>query len=134
MSLDDRNKELEEKLQANPIDSQIATLVMADRRRKDQIRLLAFSILLDVLLTFGFGYMTLRTNHLASLAESNKSALIARCESTNDARAKNEKLWDYLINQGKDQPRTPEQQKFFNDFVTLKTETFAPTDCSKIVL
>lgn len=125
MSLDDRNAELEEKLVKNPIDEQVATLVRADKRRKFQIAALA-------VLTIGLILLSIRTTQIAGQAESNRAAIVARCVATNEARAKNEKLWDYLIEQGKNQPRTPEQQMFFDNFVKLKTDTFAPTDCSKI--
>lgn len=126
MSLDERNAQLEHKLEENPIDRQIAVLVKADKRRKLQIIVLA-------MLTIGLVFVSVRTSQIASQAESNRAALMARCNSTNEARAKNKQLWDYLIEQGKDQPRTPEAQKFFDKFVALKDQTFAPTDCSQAV-
>ncbi len=130
MSLDDRNQELEKALETNPIDIQIAALVRADNRRKGQIIVLAISIVLDILLTIGFGYLAIQSSTTASRAESNETALNARCVSTNEARAKNAKLWDYLVDQSQNQPRTLEQQKFRDDFITLKNETFAPTVCN----
>lgn len=132
MSLDDRNAELDHKLEQNPIDEQIAALFKADRRRKSQIVLLTVSIMLDVFLTFAFGYVSIRTAQLARQAESNEAAIVARCETTNESRARNEKLWDYLVDQSKNQQRTPEQQKFFDNFTILKDQTFAPSDCSKL--
>lgn len=125
MSLDKRNEELEKRLEHNPVDEQIAALVRADKRRKFQITALA-------LLTVGLIFLSVRTTQIAGQAESNRAAIVARCVATNEARAKNEKLWDYLIDQGKNQPRTKEQQMFFDNFVKLKDDTFAPTDCSKV--
>lgn len=126
MSLDTRNAVLDEKLEHNPIDDQIQALVRADRQRKWQLLFLALII---VALAYGW-----RQNHrLALQAESNTNAIMARCESTNEARVKNARLWNYLIEQSQNVPRTPEQQKFRDDFIALKNDTFAPTDCSKIV-
>ncbi len=131
-SLDVRNAELEKKLEKNPIDEQIATIAKDVHRGKRNQVILALSILLDLLLTVGFGYLAIQSSATASRAESNETALIARCEETNKARVKNAALWNYLIDQSEPAPRTPEQQKFRDDFITLKNETFAPTDCSKL--
>ncbi len=123
-TLDDRNAQLDEKLEHNPIDEQIAVLFKADRRRRIQVALLA-------VLTFGMVFITVRTSQIASQAESNEAAIIARCESTNDSRKKATKLWDFIIDQSKDVPRDAKKQKVFDDFVALKEETYKPTDCSK---
>jgi len=131
MSLDTRNEELDKALESNPIDEQILALARSDKSRKRQIRWLAVSLMLDVLLTIGFGFNAIRANNAANKAETIESAIVARCEATNEARAKNEKLWDYLVEQSEKQPRTPEQQKFRDEFITLKNETFAPSDCNK---
>lgn len=125
MSLDDRNAELEQKLENNPVDEQIAALVRADRQRKWQVIVLALII---AALVYGW----YQNHQLAVQAESNTAAIMARCEATNEARAKNARLWDYLIDQSKNQPRDAERQKFFDDFVALKTDTFAPTDCTVV--
>lgn len=129
MSLDDRNAVLEEKLENNPIDETIDILVRQAKRNKNNIRWLALSIVLDILLTIVITFITIRTQQLQKQSETNKNAIVARCENTNEARARSARLWDYLIDQSKDQPRTPDQEKFRNDFIKLKNETFAPSDC-----
>lgn len=133
MSLDTRNEELDRKLEQNPIDEQIAALARSDKSRRRQIRWLAVSLALDVLLTIGFGYTTLRANNAASKAETIENAIVARCESTNDARAKNEKLWDHILDLTKDTPRTPQQEVDRKEFIQVKEETFAPSDCTMAV-
>lgn len=125
-TLDDRNAQLDEKLEHNPIDQQIQALFRADRRRRIQLIFLAA-------LSFGLVFVTIRTSQIAGQAESNEAALAARCDITNQARAKNERLWDFIIDQSKNVPRDAEKQKTFDEFVALKNETFAPTDCTQPV-
>lgn len=135
MSLDDRNAVLEQKLEHNPIDESIASLVAADQRRRRHVRILAISLALDVLLTIGFGYITARTHSLAAQAESNHQSLVRNCETGNEARTKNKQLWTYILslppsNDG--QASTPEQQRRVDDFKKFLDETFALRDCNNI--
>jgi hypothetical protein len=129
MSLDDRNAELERKLEANPIDDQIAALFRADGRRKFEVRILAVSLLLDVFLTIGFGYVTIQTRELAAQAESNKVALVRNCETANDSRRNNLILWDYLLALPTPPGSTLEQQKTRDGFKAFVEKTFAPRNC-----
>lgn len=129
MSLDERNAELEKKLEVNPIDEQIATLTAADSRRRGQVRLLAISLVLDLLLTIGFGFVTVRTNRLANQAENNRDSILRNCITANESRANNKKLWDYLFVQTASNPRTPQQAEAIAEFRDFVNETFAPRDC-----
>lgn len=122
MNLDDRNKELEAKLEHNPVDEQIAILVRADRRRKWQ--LIALTIL-----AIGLVIISARTFQLARLAQSNRQAVIASCEVSNEARANNRQLWDHLFSLSPQEPQTPEQMKRIDDFKQFVKMTFAPRDC-----
>lgn len=133
MSLDTRNAELEEKLEVNPIDEQIAALARSDASRKRQVRWLAVSLALDVLLTIGFGYATLRANNAASKAETTQHSIVRNCETTNESRAKNREIWDYIVQISERPNLTPEQQKTRDDFIMKLNDTFAPRDCSKVV-
>lgn len=131
MSLDDRNAKLEEKLEHNPIDEQIAALIKADARRKRQIFLIILSLVFDLILSLflAFGW---HTNHnLAIRAETNRDAIIRGCEISNDSRAKNKQLWAYILQlpSSDGQPRTPEQQKRVDDFKMFVDDTFAPRNC-----
>lgn len=122
MSLDDRNAELEHKLEENPIDNQIEVLVRADRRRK--WHLVALSIV-----TIGMIIVSFKTFQLVKLAQSNKDAVIASCETSNEARRNNTVLWDFILKQPPQKPLTKEQQTVRNNFIDLKNKTFAPRDC-----
>ncbi len=130
MSLDERNAELERALELNPIDEQIQALARSDHSRKRQIRWLAISIMLDVLLTIGFGYTTLRANNAANKAETNTSAIVRSCETSNEARANNKQLWYYILNLPRTNTPTADQQKQTTDFKTFVDKTFAPRDCN----
>lgn len=129
MSLDDRNAELDKALEENPIDEQIAALARSDRSRHRQIRWLAFSLALDVLLTIGFGYTTLRANDAASKAETTQVAILRNCETANESRKNNAVLWDFVLAQPPREPLDAKQQKIRDDFVELKNKTFAQRDC-----
>lgn len=129
MSLDSRNEELDKKLEENPIDDIVHALVRADDNRKNQVRWLAVSLLLDVLLTIAFGWVTIQTHNLAVEAESNKTALIRNCETANEARKNQRALWGFILSVPPQEPRTPEQQKRVDSFSQFVDTTFAPRDC-----
>lgn len=133
MSLDQRNAELEKKLEANPIDEQIAVLVMQAKRNKNNIRLLAISLFVQLFLTCALGYLGFITFRIAREAESNRNAIVSRCEATNEGRARNKELWDYLLGVPPTEPRTPQEQAALDGFAQKVDQTFAPSDCSKIV-
>lgn len=132
MSLDTRNAELEEKLEHNPIDENIQTLIRADKRRKAQVTLLAISIFIELLLSVALAYGWSQNHKLAIQAESNHMAILRNCETSNEARANNKQLWDYLLTQTPSQPPTAEQEKRIADFEAFVNKTFAPRDCSSL--
>ena len=61
-------------------------------RGKKFMWVLAFSFLIDILLTTGFFYNTIQ-NH-----EETQRAAVATCVSGNKARDDNRHLWDYVLN------------------------------------
>ncbi len=130
MSLDDRNQALNDELERNPIDVQVEALAQADKRQRRQVLILAFTVAFDVLLTIGFGFITLRTHELANLAETNKTALIRNCETANDSRKNQRELWAYVIKLTPIQPRTDEQTARANDLQAFVNKTFAERNCS----
>lgn len=132
MNLDDRNDKLNKRLQANPIDSTIATLIKADQRHRRHIILLTISLIFDLLLSIFLAFGWHANHNLAIRAESNHDAIIRSCETSNESRAKNKELWTYILslppsNDG--QASTPEQQKRLNDFKVFLDDTFAPRNC-----
>lgn len=129
MSLDDRNAELNEKLEQNPIDSQIAALIKADARRKSQVRLLFICFGLLIALSVVLGYVSWKTNQIARVAQSNRAAVIANCEVANQSRDDQRQLWSYVISLTPERPRTDEQQERTDDFEAYVNKTFAHRDC-----
>lgn len=122
MSLDERNAELEKQLEINPIDEQIHALVRASRYQK------WYSVALSIIV-IGLVIVAYRTFQLARVAQSNKDAVIASCETSNAARKNNTVLWDFLLEQQPQRPQTEQQIKLRKDFIDLKNKTFAPRDC-----
>lgn len=135
MSLDERNRDLNQKIHDSDINEAVDVLIKDAKKRNQQITILAFTIILDVILTFGLAYLSFQTQEIASQAENNKQALVRNCETTNAARANNKELWDYLLSipaDPEDTPRTIEQQEQLDKFKDFVDKTFAPRDCSKI--
>lgn len=129
MSLAERDDELDKKLEGNPIDSSIATLTRDARRARRNVRLLAASITLDFVLTIALTVLSFQTNHLATLAQTNKQAVIQNCETANDSRTAQRQLWGYVLSLTPQQPRTAEQQARVDEFAKFVDQTFKPRDC-----
>lgn len=131
-TLDNRNKELDKKLGNIDLNKAVSTLINDAKRSKRRVRLLAISLLFDLLLTLGLGVVSVKTHNAAVQAETNKAALLRSCQTTNEARANNAVLWDYLLALQPEKPLTPNEIKFRTEFTALKVKTFAPRDCSTI--
>lgn len=129
MSLDSRSDELDKKLENNDIDKSVATLIKGAHRQRRAIRLLAVSIVLDFILTIGLTVVSVKTNEVARLAQSNKEAVIANCETANESRANQLKLWQYVFDIPPTVPRTPEQDKRVGEFKVFIDKTFAQRNC-----
>lgn len=133
MSLDERNEELNRKINDTDLPNAVATLVVDARKRKKQLRLLAISIFLDLLLTVGLGFVSVQTHEIAVKAESNQQSLMRSCEATNEARANNKVLWDHVFELTTSQTRTPDEQAEMDNFKGFVQKTFAPRDCSALM-
>lgn len=129
MSLDDRNAELEKKLEISPVEKNIEVLVRDAAKRKRQVRLLAASLVFDLLLTVGLATISLKTNETAHLAQSNRDAVLANCETSNDSRKNNRALWDFAFALTPTQPPTEEQKAQTALFKEFVAKTFAERDC-----
>lgn len=129
MSLDSRNEELEKKLHETDLPQAVEVLVKDAKRRTRQLRWIAISLALDLILTIGLTIFGLKTNEVAKLAQSNKEATIQGCEIANDARDKQRVLWGYVLALTPQQPRTPEQEDRVNEFRGFVDNTFAHRDC-----
>lgn len=137
-SLDQRSKELDQKLQENPIDQSIAVLIEGAKKQRRQIIILSVSLVLDVLLTLGLGLLFNQTHQNTMATQNNSATIVANCEVGNEFRRTEAALWEHVLSL---QPvmtnLTPEQQvrrdKTVSDFKNYLATTFAPRDCSNII-
>lgn len=130
MSLDSRSDELDRKLEGrNTIEDNINALVKDAEQRRRQIRLLTLSIIVELIIVVGLVMLSIRTMDLAALGHSNKAALMQNCETANDSRKSQRKLWGYILAVPPSQPRSPEQELRVQEFKEFVDNTFAPRDC-----
>jgi hypothetical protein len=133
ITLDKRNDELEKKLETSDLPKAVEVLFKDAKKRKRQLMILTISLILDILLTVGLTVVSLRTQQLAIKAENNKDAIYQSCEASNEGRANNRQLWEYILNLPPLEPPTPEREKRIADFRAFVDETFAPRDCDALV-
>lgn len=132
MNLEQRNKQLEEKLKDSDLPKAVTILIKDAKKRKRNEKILAVSVILDILLTIGFGFITIRTHRLAVQAETNRNSIVRTCQSSNEARANNKLLWDHIIDITNKPPASPEETKGRIDFKAFIDKTFEQRDCSKL--
>lgn len=132
MSLNSRNDELNEKLDGTDLPKAVQVLVKDAKKRKRQVRLLAISITLDIILTLGLAFLSLQTRELAAKAENNHNAIVRNCETSNDARSRNKELWDFAFNLPATSVPTAQQQDNIDKFKAKVDDTFTLRDCSQI--
>lgn len=137
-TLDQRSKELEKKLEHNPIDESVAVLIEGAKKQRKQILVLTISLMLDVLLTIGFGFLSVQTFTNTQATQNNSDVLVAGCESGNDFRKTEAALWNHILSiEPVRSDYTPEQQiardKTVAEFRKYLETTFAPRDCTKII-
>ena len=101
-------------------------------RTRHYIRWLVISIALDVLLTFGLGYVGFQGHEAANQALQDAHSTKAFCVSSNVARAENLELWDHLFAVSSP-PKTKEGAAKLKELRVYIDHTFAPRDCSNIV-
>lgn len=133
MNLDERNATLNQKIDDTELPDAVSTLVKDAKKRKRQVKLLTASIILDLLLTIGLGFLSIQTHNIASKSESTQQALIKGCESTNDARSSNKLLWHYLLDLPTPAAPTLQQQQVRDQFTQFVDKTFALRDCSAVI-
>lgn len=137
-TLDERSDQLDKQLEDNPIDTSIAAIVKADKQRGRQVKILAISLVLDIVLTFGLAAVSFQAHDLAIQADHSRSAQIESCKTGNEFRKTEANLWEHVLEL---QPivnnLTPEQQaqrdKTVTDFRTYLTTVFAARDCATIL-
>lgn len=129
MGLDERNDLLNRKIGDSDLPDAVGALVKTAGQNRARIRLLAISLALDILLTLFVSGLTYKTSQLAHLAQSNKMAVVANCEVSNDSRRNNRVLWDYILAIPPTQPLTSTEEAQRAQFKKLVNTTFAERNC-----
>lgn len=132
MSLNSRNDELNEKLDAADLPSVVDALIIADTKRKRHYAILAVSVTVEFILILGLIGGFLWNHSIATKAEKNRQAIIRNCETANDSRSKNKELWDFAFSLPPSSVQTPQQQSNLEKFKAKVDDTFMLRDCSAL--
>jgi hypothetical protein len=109
----------------------IADLAASGRRTKHTVHLVMVSVGLDIALsiaTIFLGHVALTASHRASVASTtNKMTIVATCKNSNDVRADDVKLWNYIVKLTP--PKTAAAQKQSDNILAFVATTFAQRQC-----
>lgn len=128
-NLKQRDDELNKQMEKHPAEESIQVLIKGAHRSKRNFRILTASVVFDLILSIALGYFAYKASETASLAQSNKNAVIANCETANDSRRNNKALWNFVFALPPTQPPTPEQTERIERFKKFVNKTFAERDC-----
>lgn len=128
-NLEQRDDELNKQMAEHPAEQSIQVLVKDAARSKRRMRILTISVIFDILLTIGLATVSFKTSELAHLAQSNKQAVLANCQTANESRKNNRDLWEFAFSLPPNQPPTPEQTQRIAEFKKFVAKTFAERDC-----
>jgi hypothetical protein len=114
----------------------IAALVQHDRRNRRMIRWLIVSVALDVMLSLGLGLVAIQASIAAGEARSassqaaqNASTARATCIASNQARAVQVQLWNYILDLPPASPSSPNQDAQRAQLRAYVNSTFAQRKC-----
>jgi hypothetical protein len=133
-ALTEAANELVEQIHRLNVDSgqQLVTLARRASSNRRMIYALAASLALDVMLTVALLLVGIRATNAGNRADQVHAQQIGTCQSSNDARAAQVQLWDYILSLPSPRPRTNEQQRQLDQFRAYVNTVFAPRDCSRI--
>lgn len=129
MNLDERSDALDKEMAKHPAEESIQILLKDARRRKQQVRLLTVSVIFDIFLSIGLAWFAYQANRTAELAQSNKDAVIANCEVSNESRKNNRELWAFAFSFPPDPPRTDIENQRVEQFKAYIAKTFVERNC-----
>jgi uncharacterized iron-regulated membrane protein len=128
-NLEERDNALNEEIAKHPAEESIEVLVKDARRRTRQLHILTATVILVIIMLLGLAGVSYKLYQISKLAQSNKAAVVANCETANDSRQNNKALWDFVFALPPDQPPTPEQAQRAAEFKGFVAKTFALRDC-----
>lgn len=128
-NLEQRDDELNKQMSVHPAEESVQILVKDAKRRTTQLRILSASVILTLLLTIGLSVVSYKLYQITKLAQSNRAAVIANCETANDSRKNQRELWRYVTSLTPIQPRSDKQEARVKDLSKFVDKTFAQRDC-----
>lgn len=114
------------------LSERLESALVYGRRNRLMIWLTIAGLLLDIFVTVGLIFSYAKANQASDQAEAVRRQQRDTCLSSNESRALNVKLWEYVLSAQPSTPRSSAQAKQITDFRQFMRMTFAPRDCSKI--
>lgn len=128
-----RSDELDTRLSEDDnLNQTVADWITYGKRSRKLIRLVIFSIILELILLVSFIFIYTKQQSVQAQTMANHNALVTGCLSGNEFRKSNLTLWDYAFSIPPDVPPSPQQQQKIDDFKVFIKKTFALRDCNAI--
>jgi hypothetical protein len=118
--------------QVGVLNAQVDAQESYGHRNRRMIWGLVAALFLIAVLTVAVAMVAVQADHASGKATQVRTQQISACVSSNEVRANNKRLWDYLFSLPPTKPRTTEQDTQIQNFRAFVNKTFAPRDCSKI--
>lgn len=129
----ERSDEFDKKLASRPkLEEQIGILAEAGKKTRRLVLYLAVSVGVNVALTILLGAFFYNQNVIQDDLIRNKNNIVASCNSGNEFRKSNLKLWEYILAIPPASDQTAEQKQKVDEFEDFVNQTFKLRDCSKL--
>jgi hypothetical protein len=142
-SPDDATLEAADRLERSmsALTAEMQSLGAYGKRNRHLIVGLAISLVLDLALSVVVWMVAAqareasdRAAEASSAASLNRQAQVVTCESGNEARAAQVRLWSTVLDlSAQVSPQTPERARAADEFRAYVVRTFAPRDCQAVV-
>lgn len=135
-SLEQRNAELSKRVGKLGAAPTVASLAVSMRRVRIQNAILTASLALDLFLSIITLFLYIKLDHVVRTANANSDSIYNTCLSSNEARATELTLWNFVIDQPRDPaapPQTASEKAEIAQFKNLLNTTLAQRDCTKVV-
>lgn len=123
-----RADDLNQKLEEVPFDKVLEQY----NRQRSQLKLLLALVAALFLVVAVLAVVTMQVRRNAHDIATAHDVFVTNCESGNGFRAGERELWGFIFEAPPAAPRTPEQQRQFDDFKAIVDRIFAPRDCSAL--
>lgn len=119
----------DEKLKEAGIHSVVDALSRHLRRQGKIQKAVVLSLTIDVILSVAIGILALRAEQAATKANKAQDIAAVTCITSNQARATEKTLWDFVLNLPPNADQTPTEKKEVEQFKELLANTLAPRPC-----